>query len=160
MKTVKTQVTISYTLPDGVVIKTGNGKRNKTGYIGAAFSPAWSQDGKRPFLAACSNPRDTAIHLELGTERSQNARTAWHGGSYADAREAAYVVGLFKQDPVATDRAVHARSIVFPKELYDLPEGLAMLDAIAMLEVSKKDQARRRAAKAQTRAIINHLNRA
>jgi hypothetical protein len=67
-------------------------------------------------------------------------RTSWHGGSYADAREAAYVVALFKQDPVEIDNEIARNGVYtkFPEELYDLPEGLAFSKAVDILNAKKR----------------------
>lgn len=107
-------------LNDGVTIEHSSRKSNRSGYTGAALSPAWTLDPSRPFVAACSNPRDPTIMSQL---RAQ-ARTAWHGGCYSDAREAAYVVGQFRRDPVATETLLDQNGGTwsdFPADLYQLP---------------------------------------
>lgn len=131
----------TYELSDGIVIEVSDLKSNRTGYTGAALSPAWTQDADRPFIAACGNPRDPEIMKQM---HAQN-RTAWHGGSYSDAREAAYVVGMFKKDPVGTERLIHASGPVdkFPADLYDLPEGLSHEKAIEILKVSRDNKVKK-----------------
>jgi hypothetical protein len=108
-----------YTLKDGTQLELSTRSTNRSGYTGAALSPTWTMDPYRPFLAACSNPPDPSVMRQL---RAQD-RTAWHGGCYADAREAAYVVGLFREDPVKIDQLIgqHGAWDQFPADLYDLP---------------------------------------
>jgi hypothetical protein len=124
-----------HTLSDGVVIEESDRKSNQSGYTGAALSPSWTLDADKPFIAACGNPSDPAIMAQMNAQH----RTAWHGGSYADAREAAYVVGLFKQDPVATERLIQSHGPIdkFPKDLYNLPVILSTQKAIQHLNNAK-----------------------
>lgn len=126
----------THTLSDGVQIIQSDRKGNRSGYQGAAFSPAWTLNGQKPFVAACGNPTDPAIMSQL---RAQH-RTAWHGGYYADAREAAYVVALFKQDPVATENQLYAQDFIwksFPADLYDLPVILTAQQAVQIIQEEK-----------------------
>ena len=124
-----------FTLSDGIQIEQTERKSNRSGYTGAALSPSWTLDADKPFIAACSNPSDPDIMKQM---RAQD-RTAWHGGSYADAREAAYVVGLFRRDPVGTDRLIGQYGVIdeFPKDLYDLPPGLEYEKAVEILNNRK-----------------------
>ena len=125
----------TYTLSDGVVIEASNRKSNQSGYTGAALSPSWTLDADKPFIAACGNPSDPAIMSQMNAQQ----RTSWHGGSYADAREAAYVVGLFKQDPVATERRIQSHGAIdqFPADLYNLPVIMSTATAIQHLNNAK-----------------------
>ena len=126
----------THTLSDGVQVIQSDRKGNRSGYQGAAFSPAWTLDGRKPFVAACGNPTDPQIMSQL---RAQH-RTAWHGGYYADAREAAYVVARFKQDPVATENQLYEQSStwqVFPADLYDLPVILTAQQAVEIIHNEK-----------------------
>lgn len=127
---------ITHTLSNGITLEQSSRKSNRTGYTGAALSVAWTLDASHPFIAACGNPSDPLIKSQL---RHQE-RTSWHGGSYADAREAAYVVALFKQDPVEIDNEIahHGVYTKFPEELYDLPEGLAFSKAVDILNAKKR----------------------
>jgi hypothetical protein len=122
---------IKHILSDGTVVEQSDRKSNRSGYTGAALSPTWTMNADRPFLAACSNPTDPTVMREM---RAQ-ARTAWHGGSYADAREAAYVVARFRQDPIATEHELTQQGqwCNFPADLYQLPEGLAHTKAVELL---------------------------
>lgn len=129
----------TFILSDGVQIEMSSRKGNRSGYTGAALSPAWTLDGSKPFVAACGNPKDPAIMSKL---RAQY-RTAWHGGIYADAREAAYVVARFHQDPVATEQELEAQGGVwkqFPADLYDLPVVCTSQQAHQYLEDNKANK--------------------
>lgn len=128
-------INTQHVLNDGIVVEETNRKSNRTGYTGAALSPSWTLDADKPFIAACSNPTDPAIMAQM----SAQARTAWHGGSYADAREAAYVVGMFHADPVGTERLIQSHGPIdkFPKDLYDLPVGLTNEAAVEILNNKK-----------------------
>ena len=123
-----------HTLSDGTVVEQSDRKSNRSGYTGAALSPSWTLDADKPFIAACSNPTDPEIMSKM---RAQ-ARTAWHGGAYSDAREAAYVVAKFREDPVAVESSIinNGAWTNFPADLYSLPEGLAFEKAIEILNSS------------------------
>jgi hypothetical protein len=120
-----------YTLKDGTQVELSTRSTNRSGYTGAALSPTWTMDPSKPFLAACSNPTDPVIMRQM---RAQD-RTAWHGGCYADAREAAYVVGLFRDDPVGIDQLIGQKGAwdQFPADLYDLPVVTSADDARKLL---------------------------
>lgn len=126
---------IKHVLSDGIIVEETNRKSNRTGYTGAALSPSWTMDADKPFIAACSNPTDPAIMAQMSAQE----RTAWHGGSYADAREASYVVGMFHADPVGTERLIHSHGPIdkFPTDLYNLPEGLTNEAAVEILNNKK-----------------------
>lgn len=128
-------INIKHTLSDGIVVEETNRKSNRTGYTGAALSPSWTLDADKPFIAACSNPTDPVIMAQMSAQE----RTAWHGGSYADAREAAYVVGMFHADPVGTERLIHSHGPIdkFPADLYELPVGLTNEAAVEILNTKK-----------------------
>ena len=125
-----------FTLTDGVQIEMSTRKGNRSGYTGAAFSPAWTLDGAKPFVAACGNPRDPLIMSQL---RAQH-RTSWHGGTYADAREAAYVVARFRADPVGTEHELESQGgswKSFPSDLYDLPVVCSSEQADMLIKAAK-----------------------
>jgi hypothetical protein len=125
----------SYFLSTGVVVEKSNRKGNRTGYTGAALSPSWTLDADKPFIAACGNPNDPTVMSQVNAQ----ARTSLHLGHYADAREAAYVIGQYRKDPVATIRYVQSNGNwdKFPADLYDLPEGLAHELAIEILKTER-----------------------
>jgi hypothetical protein len=124
-----------YTLDDGIKIEVSDRKSNRSGYTGAALSPAWTLNSDKPFIAACGNPTDSAIMAHM---RAQD-RTSWHGGSYSDAREAAYVVGMFRNDPIETDKFIgeHGRVTDFPPDLYSLPVFMSFDDAKILLNENR-----------------------
>lgn len=130
-----TVINTQHVLSDGIVVEATTRKSNRTGYTGAALSPSWTLDANKPFIAACSNPTDPAVMAQMSAQE----RTAWHGGAYADAREAAYVVGMFHADPVGTERLIKSSGPVdkFPKDLYDLPVGLTNEAAVEILNTKK-----------------------
>lgn len=134
-----------YTLSDGTKIELSDRKSNRSGYTGAALSPSWTLDPSRPFIAACANPTDPAI---MGQMRAQN-RTAWHGGIYEDAREAAYVVALFKEDPIHMDQMIGEMGTWdrFPADLYGLPVITSADDARAILTEAKDAKPARKTTK-------------
>jgi hypothetical protein len=128
-------INTQHVLSTGIVVEETTRKSNRTGYTGAALSPSWTLDADKPFIAACANPTDPAVMAQMSAQE----RTAWHGGSYADAREAAYVVGMFHADPVGTERLIKSSGPVdqFPKDLYDLPVGLTNEAAVEILNTKK-----------------------
>ena len=89
----------SVTLKDGVVIEFYKVSRNTSGYNCVTVSSAWSMDLSHPFIACCSNPSDPVVLSKLRAQK----RHCWQGGAYSDAREAAYVIGLFRIDPIGID---------------------------------------------------------
>ena len=123
-------------LKDGVEIEISDRKSNRSGYTGVTISVAWSLDSDRPFIACCGNPTDPTIRRQM---RAQ-LRHCWQGGAYADAREAAYVVGLFKQDMVGVDQLIgeHGNITNFPDDLYDLPIFLNVDDAKKLLQLDRE----------------------
>jgi hypothetical protein len=126
---------ISHVLSNGVIVEESSRKGNRTGYTGAALSVAWTLNPNKPFIAACGNPTDPRIMAQVNAQ----SRTSLHLGHYADAREAAYVIGQYRKDPVATIQYVQSNGAWedFPADLYDLPEGLAHEEAIEILKAEK-----------------------
>lgn len=124
-------MTTVYFLSDGVVLNQSVRKNNRTGYTYAALSPSWTLNADKPFIAACGNPSDPEVMKNVVAQ----LRTSLHLGSYADAREAAYVVGKYHQDPINTLRYINSNGVWdnFPADLYNLPEGLAFDKAVALL---------------------------
>lgn len=119
---------------NGVQINTST--RGVTGYEGSTFSPAWTLDHSKPFIAAIGNPTDPELKKLLRAKE----RTALHLGQYSDSREAAYVVGLYKNDPVAilTELAeTNQIDVEFPAELYSLPEFITVDEAIKKIQEAK-----------------------
>ena len=116
-----TKNTIIHTLSDGTILEQSSRKSNRTGYTGAALSVAWTLDATHPFIAACGNPVDPEVMAKL----RHRERTSWHGGSYSDAREAAYVVAQFKQNPIEVDEYIAKNGVwdKFPEDLYDYTFG-------------------------------------
>jgi hypothetical protein len=126
----------SYILSDGVVVETSTRRDNRTGYTGAALSPAWTLNANKPFIAACGNPTDSSVMAVVNAQ----ARTSLHLGAYSDAREAAYVIGRYRKDPISTILTVQSNGAwdEFPSDLYDLPEGLAYEKAVEILETARR----------------------
>ena len=124
----------NFKLSDGTVISTATSKSNRTGYTGSALWPSFSNKLDKPFVAACSNPKDPRIMRQLRCQQ----RTSLHGGQYADAREAAYVVARFKADPIGTDAIIGKLKAFkqFPADLYSLPKGLSRNQAIQTIKKS------------------------
>ena len=122
--------------------------RGYTGYRGASFSPSWTMNLEKPFIAACGKPSDPAL---VGLLRAPEA-TALHLGHFADAREAAYVTALYKSDPVGILTELYHNghnglNVSFPAELYDLPEFLTKAEAqelVAQRQVELKSGRRTR----------------
>lgn len=125
----------TYTLSDGVVVELSDRKSNKSGYTGAALSPSWTLDMTKPFIAACGNPTDPKVMAEVNAQK----RTSLHLGNYEDAREAAYVIGRYHQDPIATIRTVQQYGEIdtFPSDLYNLPVGLGYAAAVSLIKQRK-----------------------
>ncbi len=136
------QTNTQHILSNGVIVEQSVRKGNRTGYTGAALSPSWTLDADKPFIAACGNPTDPTVMAQVNAQ----ARTSLHLGHYADAREAAYVIGQYRKDPIGTIRQVQSNGAWtnFPADLYDLPEGLAYELAI---EILKTECAARKVAK-------------
>lgn len=137
-----------YKLSNGVEV-VGTDSNTSTGYIGASFSPAWTNDLSRPFIANASITESVRSQLRV------KGRSNWHGGHYADAREAAYVSALFKEDPVTTDNDLHNHNIVIPSEVYSLPEGLKLADAVDLIQAHRKAKAK---ALKKTRTVVVKLD--
>lgn len=123
----------SYTLSNGVVIEVATSKRNSTGYEGASFSPAWTRNSEKPFIAVGNRDIENA-HLLKGY-----GGNVWHGGYYDDVRKAAYVASLFKANPLETDFIVYAQNrefVDFPSDLFDLPESLTHEEAVKRINIA------------------------
>jgi hypothetical protein len=123
----------TYTV-NNVEIKTST--RGVTGYEGSTFSPSWTGDSAAPFIAAISNPSDPKLQSLL---RAKD-RTSLHLGHYADSREAAYVVALYKSNPeaVLTEiRETRHLKVAFPAELYEIPVNITHDEAQAAITEAK-----------------------
>lgn len=127
----------SFTLSTGVTVEVSTRKNNRTGYTGSALSPSWTLDSAKPFIAACGNPSDPAIKALLKAQ----LRTSLHMGNYSDAREAAYVVGMYRKDPVNTIQYFQSNDSwdTFPEDLYNLPVGLEYDEAVKILTAKSKN---------------------
>lgn len=139
-----------HTLSDGVIIEESTRRGNRTGYTGAALSPSWTLNAKTPFIAACGNPTDPTVMVHVNAQ----SRTSLHLGHYADAREAAYVIGQYRKDPVATIRYVQNNGAwdKFPHDLYSLPEGLAYEAAVEILETARRNR------KVKKEVVVKNVN--
>lgn len=124
---------------NNVEIKTST--RGVTGYEGSTFSPAWTLDMNKPFIAAIGNPTEAKLVKLLRAPE----RTALHLGIYADSREAAYVVALYRANPeqiLAEHYATGHVDVDFPSELYNLPEYMTNAEAqklIAETRATRKE---------------------
>jgi hypothetical protein len=100
----------------------------RSGYHGVTFSPAWTLDENYPFIAMTSNPVNDPVLSKWLTARE---RTSLHLGHYSDAREAAYVYAIYKDEPEEVLKQFYHGTFNpdFPKELYDLPVFLKLEDA-------------------------------
>lgn len=128
----------TFTLSNGVTVEVSTRKSNRSGYTGAALSPSWTLNADKPFIAACGNPTDPTVMREVVAQQ----RTSLHLGNYRDAREAAYVVGLYRKDPISTIREVQSKGEIdsFPEDLYNLPEGLAYEKAVQILNSQRANK--------------------
>ncbi len=120
-----------------VEIKTSS--LGRSGYYGVTFSPAWTLDLEYPFIAMRQNPVNDPVLSKWLTAKE---RLSLHLGVYADAREAAYVVGLYENDPEEILKVLYHNGSIevdFPQELYKLPVFIA-LDEVKKLinEVKEK----------------------
>lgn len=133
-----TKSATTHILSTGVTVLQSVRRGNRTGYTGAALSPAWTLDSSKPFIAACGNPTD---HTVMAVVNAQQA-TCLHLGHYADAREAAYVIGMYRKDPINTINYVQSNGQWdhFPEDLYDLPEGLSYTKALEILGIAKDER--------------------
>lgn len=130
-------MTMKHILSDGVIVEQSIRSNSRSGYTGAALSPTWTLNAAKPFIAACVNPTDVDILFHINAKH----RTSLHLGSYADAREAAYVIGLYNKEPIKTIIEVKNNGSItnFPSDLYELPAGLSYKDAISILNLKVKD---------------------
>ena len=150
----------TFTLNNGVVIENSNNSRNRTGYRGVALNLVYtSHDNETPFAAECGLPNDPTIKAQLNI----NKRTAWHGGFYSDAREAAYVVALFKENPIAIDSIISKNSVFdnFPSDLYDLSVFLTLKDAqrivnLKLEEIRRVKQTNKRTIRTRVNVKVNN----
>ena len=125
-------------LKDGIELELSSRKSNTSGYTGVTVSPAWTLDESTPFIAMTSNPTSP----ELVRELTATKRASLHLGHYSDAREAAYVIGMYKKDPLNTLVTFnkHGNFTDFPSDLYDQPVGLTFVDAIKLIRNKKIDR--------------------
>jgi hypothetical protein len=116
---------------NGVIVKTSH--LGKSGYHGACFSPAWTLDKSRPFVAAVTNPTEQQL-VSLLTAKE---RTALHLGYYSDSREAAYVVAYYKankQEVLENMQSFGENRIIIPDAVYTMPEYISLDDAKAEIQ--------------------------
>lgn len=107
------------TLANGIEILFADRTSNTSGYKYVTFSPAWTLDETKPFIACHLQPTDPTVLNEV----TAKLRQSLHLGHYADAREAAYVIGLYNADPVNTVKQFNKFGSfdTFPADLYNLP---------------------------------------
>jgi hypothetical protein len=116
---------------NGITIETSD--RGRSGYLGVTVSPAWTLDTNHPFIACLSNPIDDPVLSKWLTAKE---RQSLHLGNFGDSREAAYVCGLYKNDPESILKEIYFNgkvNVVFPQEVYDLPEYLSLKDAQTLI---------------------------
>jgi hypothetical protein len=104
------------TLENGIVIAFAN---NKSGYAGVSYTPKWTLDETHPFVASITQPKNKAEQAEVTTKLTHSV----HLGYYDDARKAAYVIGLYRANPVKTLKQyrLHGAFKSFPTDLFALP---------------------------------------
>jgi hypothetical protein len=124
-----------FTLSNGVTLELSTRKNNTSGYTNVTLSSAWTMDTTKPFIACTGQPSDPEIRVCM---RAQE-RNCWQGGAYEDAREAAYVSALFKEDPIAIDAWIgdNGAWVDFPLDLYSLPVVIDKSTAVAMIKQKK-----------------------
>jgi len=116
---------------DGLEIQTSN--TGRSGYNAVTFSPVWTQDPETPFIAEKRNPVDDYVLSQYLLQPNSDSVKL---GYYKDAREAAYVVAMYNQDPEGILKELYETgeiSVQFPKELYDLPVFLSHDEAKDMM---------------------------
>jgi len=127
---------------DGLEIQTSDNGRS--GYLGVTFSPAWTLDETKPFIAMVRNPVDDPVLVKYLTAVE---RGCLHLGDFSDSREAAYIVAMYKDNPEFVLRTMYSNDRVnfvdFPAELYDLPQFITSADATIMVKEHKKDRKKR-----------------
>lgn len=138
-------MTTSYILADGIEILTAS-RNNVSGYKYVTFSPAWTLDENKPFIACLLQPTEP----ELVNELTAKHRNSLHLGHYADAREAAYVVGLYNANPVDTLKRFNAYGAFdsFPADLYDLP--------VNVMPVFQRDEQPNPERKTRAKTVVNY----
>jgi hypothetical protein len=127
--------------------------RGSTGYAGSTFSPAFTGNPRKPFIAAVGNPTDPSLVKLLSAKQ----RTSLHLGHYADSREAAYVVGAYRKDPhvVLQELAKNGKlEIEFPDKLYTLPEKIQSQEATDIVNDARK--MRKLTSKIKTAKIVKY----
>lgn len=127
---------------DGLEIQTSN--QGRSGYLGVTFSPAWTLDETKPFIAMVRNPVDDPVLVKYLTALE---RGCLHLGDFSDSREAAYIVALYKDNPEFVLKTMYSNDRVnfvdFPAELYDLPQFINSQDATTMVKEHKKNRKKR-----------------
>ena len=144
-------------LKDGIELELSTRKTNTSGYTGVTVSPAWTLDESKPFIAMTQNPTSP----ELVRELTATKRASLHLGHYSDAREAAYVIGLYHKNPLTTLQQFNKSGefTVFPADLYDQPEGMTLKQAgIAIREAKLKSKPLDRTVLAKGN-LYDHFNR-
>jgi hypothetical protein len=131
---------------NGVEIATSS--LGRSGYYGVTLSPAWTLDIEHPFIAMRQNPVNDPVLSKWLTAKE---RLSLHLGVYADAREAAYVVGLYENDPEEILKELYHNGSIevdFPQEIYKLPVFIA-LDEVKKLinDFKEKKKAKKKPTK-------------
>jgi len=124
----------SIILENGVVLQLSDRKNNTAGYTGVTFSPVWTLNEFKPFIAMTSNPSDPVLVKELTATK----RNSLHLGHYNDAREAAYVIGLYNKNPLNTIITFnkHGNFTDFPAYLYEQEPGMTLAHAKTLIPQS------------------------
>jgi len=125
---------------NGVEIYTSS--LGRSGYYGVTVSPAWTLDLEKPFIAMRKNPVNDPVLSKWLTAKE---RGSLHLGVYADARESAYVVGLYENNPEEILMELFYNGSIkvdFPKELYELPVFIT-LDEVKKLVTDFKERKRK-----------------
>lgn len=138
---------------NGVEIATSS--LGRSGYYGVTLSPAWTLDIERPFIAMRQNPVNDPVLSKWLTAKE---RLSLHLGVYADAREAAYVVGLYENEPEETLKELYHNGSIevdFPLEIYKLPVFIA-LDEVKKLinDFKEKKKAMKKPAKIKLKEAL------
>lgn len=139
---------------NGIEIETSN--RGRSGYLGVTISPAWTLDLENPFIACLVNPVNDPV---LSRWLTATERNSLHLGTFADSREAAYVVGLYKNDPENVLKELYHNKKIeanFPPSLYDIPEYFTKEQAQTLI----KDTLAQKTTQGSSKPIKMHITSA
>ena len=145
-----------YTLLNGITLEDGQRTNNRTGYFAVTLHLSYEHASQEyPFSAEITFGRVNVDKSALNINTSQ----VWKGGKYSDPREAAYVSALFTVDPFGVDKIIHDNGHFddFPKDLYQLPEGMSLLDAQIIIKNRIEHKSQKQARK--PRSLISATRR-